>query len=268
MKIFKKNKQNMDIREKLLKYEKKDYRESVIEWIPRSPKLLFVLSVFVATDCMVLYQLIEAYHTQNQLISIIMALATALVIDFIPAMLAAILNMPHLEKRHYINSVLLLSILVAVFATIFAVRWNSQDILYSISSTALQSQTGTISTVSDTNTAGMTTMTILLGILPIGTSALSFAVSLYDNKKEKKEYLNNVKEIDIKNELINIEVNNLEIKHELEQRDHIGYNHKIAELELNNIAQQEIIAKEMVKIMMALKVGNPQALTNLMETKN
>lgn len=267
---FRKNdrERNMTEAEKsLLKTEAQLHKLDKIHFFPRSPLILAAILFFIYTDYMFIFQLTDLYFCQAEVLGIICAITIAAVIDLIPSIIASVVNVKHKEKKHYLLIVGLTTILMLVFIGLFAVRWNSSDFIYDTSGTQLSVFSSETELVpAEENTTGQRAMTILFGLIPMATSMLSFCVSVLDDGREDKGYQKRISVMKCKSELANLEANNLEIQNEL-KRDYIGRNEILRALEHDDVEQEKIIAKEIIKFQMALAEGTPQGLSNVMEKR-
>lgn len=231
--------------------------------------IILIVLLFIITDGIFIYQLIAEYSYQSKLQSMCCAATFAVIINTIPTITANLFKTKDKGKGHYIAISALAAVVLAVFATIFILRWNSQDVLYGTNSTRLSLLSDSLNGESSTPvfTAGQKTMTILLGLEPIATSILAFCLSYFEQGKRDKEYTAKIMNLLVQAELSNLDANNLELEYD-QNRDLESYDSALRKLAHDDLKQQERITKEYIKMELAMALGTPEALSDMMEMED
>lgn len=258
-----KNKKNKKINERI-RFEKKKYNLNEVNYFPSSRigKLLVIL--FIVSDFMFIWQLVDLYFTENILISIATSFVIACLIDISPSILAGFIAEKEKKFIHYVAMFIIALALIASFVALAFLRFNSEELIYKLDSNKILSLQDQQQNEKLDYKPGYMWMSVLFCIIPLFTSIVSFSIGLFENSKNKEIYLNKKYAIKNTEELFNLEANNLELELEL-KRNLDEMNEKYRKLELDDIQNKKIIAKEFVKFQMAQAVKTPQALTNFME---
>lgn len=257
-----------DLMEAILDKEAATNEYDKFHLFSRNKWILLMVLIFIITDGIFIYQLISEYSYQSQFQSVFCAATFAIIIDTIPTVMANLLKVPEKDKGHYIGIGALSAIVLAVFAVIFILRWNSQDVLYGVSNTQLSLLSDSLSgnTAEIGFTAGQCTMTILMGLEPIATSILAFCLGYFEHGRSDREYTKRIMNLRVKAELANVDANNLELQNE-QSRNLVAYDSALKELEHDDLRHQEYITKEYIKMQLAMAQGTPEALSNMMEAE-
>lgn len=237
-----------------------------LKMLPSSLFFKFIIVMFIWADALFLYQITEKYFTQAAVMSWVAAVVMACILDVTPSVIAGLLNMPKKKYKHNITMIVLGIMMAILFVGIFALRWNSQDIVFDTAGTQLSLTSASTMDKNDDKdvSMGQQSLTLLLGFQPIATSLLSFAIALFDTGREKKEIVKSKERIKLAEAAINVDADNLEIQNEL-NRDLYEYDNQLKKLELDDITQQKYITKELIKLRFALGEGTPDALSVFME---
>lgn len=237
-----------------------------LKMLPSSLFFKFIIVMFIWADALFLYQITEKYFAQAAVMSWVAAVVMACILDVTPSVIAGLLNMPKKKYKHNITMIVLGIMMAILFVGIFALRWNSQDIVFDTAGTQLSLTSASTMDKNDDKdvSMGQQSLTLLLGFQPIATSLLSFAIALFDTGREKKEIVKSKERIKLAEAAINVDADNLEIQNEL-NRDLYEYDNQLKKLELDDITQQKYITKELIKLRFALGEGTPDALSVFME---
>lgn len=261
-----KNKEDKRVNERM-NLEEKKYNLEKMKVLPSSGIGKILILFFIVSDFIFIFQLIDGYFNQSQLLSLAAAVVIACLIDVSPSILAGFINFKGKKSIHYFVMVITSLALVGSFAVLAFIRIHSEDLIFQTMDNQITSLVSTEEIQQSVNEQGTRGMSVLFCIVPIFTSIVSFAISLFDNPEGKKQYLNRISFISNKEKLVNLEANNLELELEL-QRNLNSMNDKYRALELNDIQNKKIIAQEIVKLKMAQVLKTPQALTNFMENSS
>lgn len=258
-----KNKEDKRVNERI-NLEEKRYNLEKMNVLPSSRIGKILILFFIVSDFIFIFQLVDGYFTQSQGLSVAAAVVIACLIDVSPSILAGFINVKEKRGIHYFVMVITSLILVGSFAVLAFIRIHSEDLIFQTMNNQITSLVSIEEIQQSAHEQGTMGMSVLFCIVPIFTSIVSFAISLFDNPEGEKKYLDKVSFIKNREELIHLETNNLELELEL-KRNLNSMNDKYRALELDDIQSKKIIAQEIIKLKMAQVLNKPQALTNFME---
>ncbi len=259
-----KNKKNRKINERMCCFEKEKYNLNKVNYLPSSGIGKMLILLFITSDFMFIMQLVDIYFTQSEFLSMAVSLVIACLIDISPSILAGFITVKKKKSIHYVAMFITSLALIASFTVLGFIRLNSEEFIYQIANNQITSLISEQEIEQSAHTQGYMWMSVLFCIIPVFTSIVSFCIGLFESSKNKETYLDKINIIKSREELFNLQANNLELELELE-RNLNDMNDQYKELELDDIKNRKIIAKEFVKFKMAQAVKTPQALTNFME---
>ena len=148
-----------------------------------------IVAVCVLSDAVCFYTTYNLLLRESWLLNLFTVIITSLTIDLFPVVLATIMSR---SKKNRIEMGMVVSIAFAFIceaAMSFFIRYNTKDLLFKSGGLGLelsdQAGQNLVQTSSGTTSYAEIGVVILLGIIPILTSLLSFAVS-YENPERRK----------------------------------------------------------------------------------
>lgn len=216
-----------------------------------------LILIFIATDTLFLYQIINIYMSYSVVMTIVSAIIFATVLDTLPSIIAGMISKDSKKIKQFITGLCVL-FLIIIFAVVFCMRYYSSDELYQTAQTSLKivsntmDDTATLTTASDV-TSGQLVMTIGFGIIPIGTSLISLAIGIWDNINEPDHStIKKLQLLFLKKSLIEMDGNITELEAQ-QARNLRWYDEENKKLILDDLEQYKRIVKEGLKLDMAMK---------------
>lgn len=244
---------------------KKEQYFNEVHYLPKNIWALVLVFFFVFLDSLFIYQIITGYFVEAPKISLASTIGLAILIDVSPSILAGCISVKNKKRIHYAGMIATSVLLLASFLFLAMVRIHSGDMIYSVSSTTIQSALQT--TVKETvENKGQQWVTALYCIMPVFTSVLSFMIGVFENSESRELFQRKISGNHLYNEITKKMVNEMEIEAEL-KRDLMGMNEKKKALVLSDLETDALILKEKIKLQCACAVGTPQALDNMMKKK-
>lgn len=181
-----------------------------------------IVAVCVLSDAVCFYTTYNLLLRESWLLNLFTVIITSLTIDLFPVVLATIMSR---SKKNRIEMGMVVSIAFAFIceaAMSFFIRYNTKDLLFKSGGLGLelsdQAGQNLVQTSSGTTSYAEIGVVILLGIIPILTSLLSFAVS-YENPERRKNEKREELLIDLKEEIHRHQVNIQLLDEDLKNRD-------------------------------------------------
>lgn len=239
---------------------------------PMHPLLLPVLlGFFMLVDGLTIYQLIEQMFYQAQWLSIIVTIGIAAVLEGVPYVAAQYIMREEKKKSDYVVLITLAVSFAILFFSLFALRWNTQDLLYSTADSEIvldvMNQASTETVVQEESNAGQQAMTFLLGISPLLTSILAFALSCFQVAASKRNNIDVENDIELMERMKLLRIFEQETTDEI-KRDLLGYDQKLLAMEMEKLDTYAAILKNIVRQRVAMKTGSPEMVSKLLEGEN
>lgn len=244
-----------------------DKLHSVNSMMPDWKTALIVL-LCIAVDMIFLFDITDSLFTQSALMSMSVALMIAFGIDGLPVVIA---NKIQKEKKDGLDIVILIACtitFVGLIIGIFVLRWSMMDVIYtSADSISINSSTGIMMEETEyVASSADKCMTVIMSIIPVSTSLITFAAATQKPVRQKKFELLQKRMIlmeSYKQDLLTqIHETERELQRDLDTLEKEKYENmlrkKNAMLELLN---------GQAKISIAMKIGTPEAVSELLENK-
>lgn len=147
--------------------------------------LPIMLVIFIAMDAMTIYAIIDAMFMQSEMMSLIVTLGVAVLLEGIPMVLAEFTGKK--TKTSHDRGVIigLFVLFMALVASLTWLRWNTQELMYDTGS--ITNITGEVSEFELSN--AHKSMTILLALEPVLTSVVAYAMAVFVSVEQKQKDL-------------------------------------------------------------------------------
>ena len=157
-------------------------------WWQHPAIVIGMVILLSAMDAITLFNTLDAVITENPFLSRFMTAVIAVMLNFIPLMVAHYYHQMKYKLSHtgYWMFGTLLAVFVLLFSITFYLRWVTQDLLNAGASTISSTTEGVIDT-SEQNTDVNRAVTLLLGLSPLITSVINFFLGLIVDDPVKKE---------------------------------------------------------------------------------
>ncbi|MBR4026978.1 MAG: hypothetical protein IKJ01_05400 [Lachnospiraceae bacterium] len=189
--------------------------------LPESAKWMIVIAC-ILFDCVCFYTTYSLLLRQSLLLNIFTVCISAVTMDLFPVVLGMLLSRAEKDRMEIGMAISIAIAFLCEAVMSFFIRYNTKSALFesgglglSLSGEAAQNIIET--TPIETNNAQIGVV-VLLGILPILTSLLSFAVS-YQNPKRKRIELDEQQLLNLKEKINEHKVNIELLENELSRRD-------------------------------------------------
>lgn len=226
---------------------------------------LFIVVICIAVDTLFLYGVTDNLFYQSAAMSFFVALMIAFGIDGLPVVIA---NKILKKKKNWLDNTILISCTLAFFSLIvgiFALRWSMMDLIYtsgeSLSIASSMEAAMEESTYVASNSEKF--MTVIMSIIPLSTSLITFAAATQKSIKQKK--FEELQSIMIYNEarkqylLTKIHEVDRELSRELDVLEQEKYENMLKLLH----ARQDILDGQ-AKTALAMKMNTPEAVRELL----
>ncbi len=210
---------------------------------------LFVTMLLAVMDGINLFSVYDTILYESQAMLWAMTATTAFCLEFFPMLLAVLLRQMEgknrEERQKYLIFVWAVCVgFLLVFLTTAALRWVSKDITFAGETSVITGGLSTTSLAADTTSPAATALTVLLMVLPLITSIAAGTLSyLSFAPKEKREYLKNIRKIEVAEQLAQIQVAQWEL----------------AETKADNFAENAIFSASEDYIISLARESNAQA---------
>lgn len=239
---------------------------------PVNPFILpLLLLFFVILDALTIYQLMDEMFYQSAVLSIVITLGIAIVLEGIPFLAAQFYMREKKSVSDKITMVILAVTFAMIFAILFALRWSARALTFSmegteIAFTVMNKVAESSSVVYETSLAE-DMMTIVLGLSPLATSVLAFFLSCIYRTSDKVRDMKRLAQIGLFEQLKQVHIRRNEIENEL-KRDLERYNQELYEVALAEVEDYRKLLKIAVRQKLALHLGKASVITNLLEKEN
>lgn len=222
-----------------------------------------ILVILIAFDTLCMHTATDLYFTQKAWMSVIITLAMAFVLDVPPMLLGAVSKdrkIPPQEKK--LEIIGLLSAFLLMYLCTFALRFATMDEMFTTvtleiaGQAAEQTQTG--------HTFGHYIMALILSIIPLGTSIVSFVLGMQDDPEEAQRHQLRLNRIELQQQIDIMRVMHAELREDmsfdLDKYDLERYN-----IRLETIRDQADILESDSRKHLTEKLGRAEAVSKLME---
>lgn len=251
---IKENKTNVD---RLLAGEQ-EYNE--VHYLPTSKVGLAIVLICIISDYIFFEQIIDYHFTESIMMVRMVAFIMALAIDIIPTILVGCMVKQSKSKLEYVAMVILVLIEFSLFLLNALMRIYDADLIFSTDSTVLQSAMNTVVKV---NKGGQKWLALILCIMPVATSVISFMIGVLDNNAFRKTHMEEKALLGILDEMAQVEAEMIEIEH-VSKRNFEKYVDEHEKLVLADNQSNRILTYDTLRLTQALAAGHPQAASDIM----
>lgn len=225
-------------------------------------KELIVL-IFILCDTVCMYQSIDLFFSQKAWISFMITFALAFVLDVPMMVVGACIHDRRTDpgiKKLEIGG--LLSAFVMIYLCTFSLRFATMDEMFPVTSleiagqVAEQTQTG--------HTVGQYIMSLILAVIPLCTSGVSFVLGMQDDPDEKYRHQLRLNRIELRQQADMMRVQYAELSEDM-SFDLNKYDEARYGICLETIENQANILKSDSKKYLAEKLAKAEAVSELME---
>ena len=259
----------------LKKQENALYRNDTCRHMFNYPGVYQLLVIgCISADGITLYSLIDLFLKQSQIMSVVITVAVAGVLNIAAVLLAACLHHEEFSQRvKKIYASLLISIFTLFFTAVFILRVASMEQMYGSNSNdlgiALQNDGGDLAAYSTEEeefdpTVGQSVLAGILGLEPLGTSVLCFYIGYEQSPRRKRRHLIELQMIELEEAIahdkVMIDELMVDLKFDLDTYDEEQLKNKIA----LTVQQGEIGKNDAVR-KLTEHDGTPEGVSHLME---
>lgn len=228
-------------------------------------KTLIVVLASMGVDTIFIYQITDCLFYQSEIMSIITAMVVAFGLDATPVVIAAKIQKKNLNFWDIFILVASIVLFISLVVAVFALRWCSMDIIFS-SDAEGSLITSVLDKTANTTHIGNSEkiMTVILSIMPVITSLITFASALHKPIFQKELEQRQINKLKNTERCIFLSARKNELEREL-KRDLNGLEEEKYNVHIELVdAIQEILVNQ-AKTALAMKLGNPEAITELLE---
>jgi ABC-type polysaccharide transport system, permease component len=240
--------------------------KSEVLFFQRPKVVLGVAIIAFLADFVSLFNIIDLKLTQSVLLSVLITTVISGVMNISPIIISKLMN--DKENKSLTRKIQLISLLVlfiSLFVISFALRWTTRADLFRTDTGIVISDVENTTTLEDEYepTISDDVLAILLGLEPLGTSILVYALSNTDPLIEKKKVLKG-NQLDLISEKHKYEVMVSELERELEKNLYEYDDKKYLEaVETVNVLKEYLMLHARQRL--AERIGSAEAITYLME---
>lgn len=191
----------------------------------KSPIVYFIVWIIaITTDATNMYELFDYYLSQTVLISVMITCICSICMNTLPTMVADLINdRDDKSKQKKVVLTVLVSLFTILQISVFTLRWVSRGDILTGSGEILNLGNSFVQTENQTSNTAQNVCALILGLEPLATSILLFAMKYESNPqsvKIKSTNLQIAKLKDMRNQLIldNLEVS-LDREHDFDSDD-------------------------------------------------
>lgn len=248
----------------LLAQEKKLHKiRSELTFMHKAGVKEMVVALCIVFDILCMFQAIDLYFTQKQWMSWIVTAALAFVLDVPPMLLGAATQnhklSPSAKKLQILG---LLSAFVLTYLGTFALRFASMDEMFPVVTLNIAGQTAEATEAG--HTAGQYIMTLIMAIIPLGTSLCSFVLGMQDDPDEKYRHQVRMNCIALRQQIDAKKVMRAELANDM-QFDREAYDKARQDIRLQIYHDQANILASNARKYLSEQIGSADAVTALME---
>lgn len=243
---------------------KKNYFKNVI-WRQPLVKTIIVLVCIIA-DSLTVYNIIEQYITQSFYLSIMITIVCTGVMNLSPVLIGYYLSEGSEYNRMKKAQILsLCMIFLLLFITTFILRWTSRQDIFSNNDPQLNLMVVDTSLSERSISASENALAILLGLEPLATSLLCFALSYENDPKRVRLQMLTVNHLLLEKERERLKLLIYDLKNDLDSRDLSKEDEELFTIACNEARNYYDVIKLETRKLLAEKLKSPDAVSWLLE---
>lgn len=220
-------------------------------------KTLLLVLVCIAADMVFLWDMVDRLFVDDWRMNLIVSLMIAIGLDGLPVVLAVKIRKGQKDWLDYVLLVACTTAFLALILGIFFLRWAMMDTIFG-------SESGSFTGETPPPQQAKQVMTVIMSIIPLSTSLITFAAATHysvEQKERQQKQKALIQSMALKQELsAKLQETERELKRDLDDLEWQNYENQKKKLRVT-----QKVLEEQVRNALAMKLGTPEAVSELLE---